>query len=73
MITKTDSMSTVEFDSYYVILPSMQRWDIDKFSNESHSSKGKMCPTGFSYSSETNDSFLGVEELNQIIKSEFSL
>ena len=68
MITKTDSINTIEFDNYYVILPSTQMWDIEKFRKESNSSIGKMCEFGFSYDSGTNKQFLSVDELKQLIK-----
>jgi UDP-N-acetylglucosamine 4,6-dehydratase len=70
MITKTDAMNTVEFDDYYVILPSISMWDIEKFKNESNSSYGKMCEFGFSYDSETNKHFLSVDELRLLIKDQ---
>ena len=70
MITKTDSINTLEFDNYYVIMPSTAMWDIEKFKNESDSSIGKMCEFGFSYDSNTNKHFLSVDELRQLIKDE---
>ena len=33
MITETDALATVEFDKYFVILPSAELWNIDKFIN----------------------------------------
>ena len=30
MITETDALSTVEFDDYFVILPSMPLWDVER-------------------------------------------
>ena len=69
MITKTDSINTIEFDNYYVILPSTQMWDIEKFRKESNSSIGKMCESGFSYNSGTNKHFLSVDELKELIKN----
>jgi len=70
MITKTDAMNTLEFDNYYVILPSTNMWDIEKFKNESNSSIGEMCEFGFSYDSNNNKHFLSVDELRQLIKDE---
>ena len=67
MITKTDSLNTVGFDSYFVILPSVKLWSIKKFINESNSSIGKMCQNGFSYDSETNDNFLSEKDLRKLI------
>jgi UDP-N-acetylglucosamine 4,6-dehydratase/5-epimerase len=68
MITETDALNCVEFDKYFVILPSTQLWDIDKFREESNSFVGKMCEIGFSYSSGTNKDFLSVKELKELIK-----
>ena len=73
MITKTDAINTVEFDDYYVILPSTKMWDIEKFRKESSSSIGKMCEYGFSYDSRTNKHFLSVDELKQLIKDHIHL
>ena len=69
MITKTDAVNAVEFDDYYVILPSTLIWDIEKFRNESNSSIGKMCKYGFSYNSENNKRFLNIDELKELIKN----
>ncbi len=73
MITKTDAMNTIEFDDYYVILPSIKNWDIEKFRLESNSKAGKYCEYGFSYGSETNEKFLTVEELRSLIQKEFNI
>ncbi len=67
MITVSDSINTVEFDNYYVILPSIPLWDIEKFKNESNGKPGKLCGYGFSYNSATNQHFLTVDELRQLI------
>ncbi len=67
MITTTDALNTVEFDDYYVILPSMPLWDLDKFKAESGKSPGKLVSDGFAYNSGTNDRFLTVDELRELI------
>jgi UDP-N-acetylglucosamine 4,6-dehydratase (inverting) len=68
MITETDSINTVEFDDYFVILPSTQLWDIEKFKNESNGRAGRYTDLGFKYNSGTNTQWLGVEELRELIK-----
>ncbi len=68
MITETDALNSVEFEKYFVILPSTQLWDIDKFRKESDSSLGEMCEYGFSYNSGTNKNFLNVTDLQDLIK-----
>jgi UDP-N-acetylglucosamine 4,6-dehydratase/5-epimerase len=70
MITSTDSLSTVEFDSYFVIMPSYPQWDIDAFRETSSSAPGRYCEPGFSYDSGTNDHFLSVDELRELIARE---
>ncbi len=70
MVTATDAICTVEFDDHYVILPSMQLWDPARFAAESHSHPGRMCEYGFSYNSGTNDHFLTVAELKNLIARE---
>ena len=69
MITKTDALSSIEFEKYFVILPSTQLWDIDKFRRESNASEGVMCNNNFSYCSETNTDFLSEKDLKDLIKS----
>jgi UDP-N-acetylglucosamine 4,6-dehydratase (inverting) len=67
MITVTDAMNTIEFDDYYVILPSAYHWDVEKFRKESNGKEGKFCKFGFSYNSGNNEKFLTVEELRNLI------
>lgn len=70
MITTTDSMSTIEFDDYYVILPSYRTWDVDEFVARSSDAPGKPCEFGFEYNSGTNDRFLTVDEIRRLIEAE---
>ena len=68
LITTTDALNTVEFNDYYVILPSAKpNWSLEKFKTESNSTIGNMCELGFSYNSETNKTFLTVENLKKLI------
>lgn len=69
MITSTDSMSTIEFDDYYVILPSYPLWDVEKFMRESSTSPGRRCEYGFEYNSGTNPDFLTVEQIRELIET----
>ena len=68
MITETDSFSTLEFDSYYVILPSTELWSVSKFIKSSNTNIGKKCKDNFSYNSGTNETFLTVSEIKELIK-----
>jgi FlaA1/EpsC-like NDP-sugar epimerase len=71
MITATDSINAVEFDDYYAITPNSEYilWDQRKFLNESNGNPGKYCEDGFSYNSGTNDHFLTVEEIKDLISN----
>jgi len=66
MITSTDSISSIEFDDYFVILPSTKFWDIKKFRKESNGKEGHNCDLGFSYNSSENDIFLTVDEIRDL-------
>lgn len=66
MITMTDALSTVEFDKYFVILPSIQIWDVDEFTATFN---GKLCGDGFCYNSGTNTEWLSINEIRQQIKT----
>ena len=66
MITETDALNTIEFDKYFVILPSMPLWNINDFMRKFD---GKLCPTGFRYQSGTNPEWLTVEQIRTLIKS----
>jgi UDP-N-acetylglucosamine 4,6-dehydratase len=67
MITETDSLNTIEFDNYYVILPSTPIWDFEKFRLESGGKPGRYCELDFRYSSGTNSQWLNVEDLKKLI------
>lgn len=66
MITETDAFNTIEFDDYFVILPSMKLWDVGKFTK---TFGGRRCPDGFSYNSGANTEWLSVEQLRQLIET----
>ena len=71
MITTTDSLNTIDFQNYYVILPSSEPpWDVETFMQESNGKSGKMVPEGFSYNSGTNKDFLSVEQLHNLFMTE---
>ena len=69
MITETDALNTIEFDDYFVILPSTQLWDVDEFRLKSNGKQGKFCKFGFKYNSGTNNEWLSVEQLKELIKN----
>ena len=65
MITETDALNTIEFHDYFVILPSVKLWDIKKFMQ---TFDGKRCSDGFKYNSGTNNEWLSVENIRELIK-----
>ncbi|MDX9925248.1 MAG: UDP-N-acetylglucosamine 4,6-dehydratase (inverting) [Ignavibacteriaceae bacterium] len=75
MITEADAMNTIEFENYYVILPSAQLglaenlklWDTEKFRKESNGKEGKFCDPGFKYNSGKNKDFLSVDDIKKLI------
>lgn len=68
MITETDSLNTIEFEDYFVILPSTNLWDVDEFAVKSGKTPGKKCEMGFRYNSGSNTDWLSVEQLKELIK-----
>jgi UDP-N-acetylglucosamine 4,6-dehydratase len=73
MITATDALGTVEFDDYFVILPSFHLWDVDRFVAESGNGNGRMVADGFAYNSGTNDTFLTVGQIKELIGTDVEL
>lgn len=69
MITATDSLNTVEFEDYFVIMPSTPQWNTDEFRIKSNGIEGKICDFGFTYNSGNNLQFLSVDELKSLIKN----
>lgn len=67
MITETDALNSLEFDDYFVILPSTRLWDVEKFRAESNANEGIWCENGFAYNSGTNSHFLTIPELKELI------
>jgi FlaA1/EpsC-like NDP-sugar epimerase len=65
MITSSDSLNTVDLGPYFAILPSAGTHSVETY-RASHG--GKEVPSGYCYSSGTNDSFLSVEQLRTLIK-----
>ena len=73
MITQSDALNTIEYEDYYVILPSIRIWSKEKFINKSNFRKGRPCEEGFSYNSNTNQHFLSVNELKKLIEENVML
>ena len=65
MITKSDSINTVEFDKYYSIIPNNQ-FVVEK-KKKLFLKSGKKCKIGFSYNSLTNKNYLSVKQIRDLI------
>ncbi|KAA9345814.1 UDP-N-acetylglucosamine 4,6-dehydratase (inverting) [Adhaeribacter soli] len=66
MITETDSLSTIELDKYYVIVPQMpNKWTAEEYME---AFKGKMVEPGFKYNSGTNHDWLTPEQIREQIR-----
>lgn len=68
MITYSDALNTAEFEDYYVIIPSIKKWDLEEYLKKSSSTEGKLCEDGFSYNSKENETFLSVKQLKGLIQ-----
>jgi UDP-N-acetylglucosamine 4,6-dehydratase/5-epimerase len=60
LITEDESHHSFATDAGYVILPEYASWDLRPVEG------GRRLPEGFRFSSETNDRWLGVEELRDM-------
>jgi len=65
MITLTDTLHTVEFKKYFVILPSVPLWDVNEFIR---TFQGAPCKEDFSYISGTNTDWLTVEQIRDLVR-----
>lgn len=65
MITESDAYYTYDLGNYYVILPAMHKWDLEKYIVHFNAKK---VPYGFKYNSGENDSWETVESLRKLIK-----
>lgn len=66
MITLTDGLNTLEFDRYFVILPSIPLWNTEEYLA---TFKGRRCPEDFSYNSGANTEWLSVAQLRDLIRT----
>ncbi|MFU0827259.1 MAG: UDP-N-acetylglucosamine 4,6-dehydratase (inverting) [Lachnoclostridium sp.] len=64
MITKDDSRMTYEYEKHYIIYPNFEWWDIKKY----FKAGGKPVGEGFEYSSNLNEQWLTVEQLQEALK-----
>ena len=65
MIPAEDSMRTYEYDRHYIIYPNYNWWDTGKLIPG-----GKLVEPEFIYSSGTNKSWLSVEDIRRLLKTD---
>lgn len=65
MVPEDDGRLTLEFDDYYVIQPALSFWGEEEVRQMAVG--GRRVPEGFRYSSDTNDRWLTVQELRELI------
>jgi len=65
MITEADSYTTVDLGKYYAILPQRPHWSLEDYL---HKTGAKPVPAGFSYNSGTNDHWLTVDQIRELIR-----
>jgi UDP-N-acetylglucosamine 4,6-dehydratase (inverting) len=64
MITASDSYNTFDLGEYFVILPTVPRWNLDKFKAKF---KAVKVSEGFSYNSGTNTDWETIDSLRKLI------
>ena len=65
MISSSDSQNTLELKNFYIILPSLNEKILSIYKKKLGAKKVKK---NFIYSSNSNDKFLTLKELSQLVK-----
>lgn len=65
MITEADSYTTIDLGKYYAILPQVPIWNKEEYMNHF---QAKAVEPGFRYNSGTNEEWLTVEQIRDLIK-----
>lgn len=65
MITSSDSYNTYDLGKYYVILPTMPRWNLDEYLDKL---KAKKVEAGFRYNSGENTDWVNADDIRTLIK-----
>lgn len=64
MVPEDDARHTVSYPQYFAILPEFSTWATEEYLQNNG---GQLCPDRFRYSSESNDQWLSVEDLREIV------
>lgn len=67
MITTSDSYNTVDFGEYYAIVPQTFRYSLEEYVEKN---KVKRVESGFAYNSGTNDRWLSIEQIRDLIRNQ---
>jgi UDP-N-acetylglucosamine 4,6-dehydratase/5-epimerase len=67
MITVSDSINTIECDSYFVILPSTPILTKEMYDDHNKLTT-KLCDEGFNYNSFNNDHYLTIDEIVKLVQ-----
>jgi UDP-N-acetylglucosamine 4,6-dehydratase (inverting) len=70
MITASDSFNTVDLGHYFAILPSAGKFSVDQYCQLAG---GQPVKPGFAYNSGTNDHFLTVEEMADLMRKKLGI
>jgi UDP-N-acetylglucosamine 4,6-dehydratase/5-epimerase len=65
MITSSDSFTTYDTGTYYVILPQLTNWPLEDYIQKFSATK---VPIGFNYNSKDNPFWLSIEEIRELIR-----
>jgi len=65
MITSSDSFSTYDLGTYYVILPQVSTWKLEDYVKQFNAKK---VPPGFRYNSGENTEWVSAEDIRRLIK-----
>jgi len=68
LISETDALNAVEFESHFVITPTISDWSIEEYAKNGPLGIGKICKYGFRYSSDNNPDFLDIPQLQALTK-----
>lgn len=64
MVTREDSMLTYEYDKHFIVYPHFDWWEKDQIQPG-----GRKVEQGFEYSSGTNNQWLSVDEIKELLKT----
>ncbi|OUU30609.1 MAG: UDP-N-acetylglucosamine 4,6-dehydratase (inverting) [Candidatus Endolissoclinum sp. TMED37] len=69
MITLTDSLNTIEFKKYFIIIPQFEGDMTKKYKKDTNNEIGKKSKKEFSYNSNNNKKFLSIKKLKSLINN----